>query len=62
MAKTNKALQKRVRITRRGKVLARQSGQNHFNAKSRRSKQLGQKKLMPFTMATKTLRRYLSTG
>ncbi|MEK7209007.1 MAG: hypothetical protein AAB677_01980 [Patescibacteria group bacterium] len=62
MAKTNKALQKRVRITRHGKVLSRQSGQNHFNAKSRRAKQLNQKKLTSFTMATKTLWRYLPTN
>ena len=31
--KTNKALQKRIKITGTGKVLKRHPGQNHFNAK-----------------------------
>ena len=60
--KTNKALKKRVRVTRNGKVLVRQSGQNHFNAKSRRATQLNQKKLVNFTMPTKDLHRYLPTS
>jgi len=57
--KTNKALEKRVRITRSGKVLTRQSGHNHFNAKARRTKQLSRKKLVNFTMPSKDLHRYL---
>lgn len=31
--KTNKSYQKRVRVTKRGKIVARVPGQNHFNAK-----------------------------
>ncbi len=31
--KTRKAIAKRVKITGKGKVLRRRSGQNHFNAK-----------------------------
>lgn len=31
--KTNKSYAKRLRVTRRGKVIARRPGQNHFNAK-----------------------------
>lgn len=31
--KTNKSFTKRLRVTRKGKVLARKAGQNHFNAK-----------------------------
>ncbi len=57
--KTNKSLGKRIRITRNGKVLARQSGQNHFNAKSSRSKQLNRKGFGTFKLETKTLNRYL---
>ncbi|MBI2100797.1 MAG: hypothetical protein HYT47_02155 [Candidatus Vogelbacteria bacterium] len=60
--KTSKTLLKRVKITRRGKALARQSGQNHFRAKARRAKQLNQKKLVVFALKNKTLRRYLSSG
>lgn len=31
--KTNKSYIKRIRVTKRGKLIARKSGQNHFNAK-----------------------------
>ncbi|MBI4093954.1 50S ribosomal protein L35 [Candidatus Kaiserbacteria bacterium] len=31
--KTNKSFTKRVRVTRRGKIIARVPGHNHFNAK-----------------------------
>ncbi len=32
--KTHKALSKRVRVTKNGKVIKRHSGQNHFNARN----------------------------
>jgi ribosomal protein L35 len=31
--KTNKSFTKRLRVTKKGKVLARVAGHNHFNAK-----------------------------
>lgn len=31
--KTNKSYTKRLRVTKKGKVIARVPGQNHFNAK-----------------------------
>jgi len=31
--KTNKSYTKRLRVTRNGKIVARPSGHNHFNAK-----------------------------
>jgi ribosomal protein L35 len=31
--KTNKSYTKRIRVTKKGKLVARKSGQNHFNAK-----------------------------
>ncbi|OHB17533.1 MAG: hypothetical protein A2749_00455 [Parcubacteria group bacterium RIFCSPHIGHO2_01_FULL_45_26] len=62
--KTNKSFTKRLRITSRGKVLARKAGRNHFNSKaSGRNQQagkrtsilkLGQKTIslnLPFTRA-----------
>lgn len=58
--KTNKSLTKRLKITRSGKILARHGGQNHFNAKSRRSKQLAGKKLMEITMNAKARARFLA--
>ena len=40
--KSNKSYSKRLRVTRKGKIIARKSGQNHFNAKDSGSQ--GQKK------------------
>ncbi|MFQ5540764.1 MAG: 50S ribosomal protein L35 [Candidatus Paceibacteria bacterium] len=31
--KTNKSFTKRIRVTKKGKLVARKSGQNHYNAK-----------------------------
>lgn len=31
--KTNKSYMKRLRVTKKGKIIARVPGQNHFNAK-----------------------------
>ncbi len=31
--KTNKSFQKRIKLTRNGKILTRRKGQNHYNAK-----------------------------
>jgi ribosomal protein L35 len=59
MAKTNKSFQKRLRITRSGKVLSRIPGQNHFNAKERRTKQLKQRGWQDFNIDKKTLKYYL---
>jgi ribosomal protein L35 len=42
--KTKKALLKRVKITKNGKLLARKPGFNHFNAKQSRTKQLAGRK------------------
>ncbi len=59
MAKTNKALQKRVKITRQGKVLIRKGGKIHFRAKQNRSKQLKNKKWREFNISKKQLKQLL---
>ncbi|OGF82571.1 hypothetical protein A3B18_01245 [Candidatus Giovannonibacteria bacterium RIFCSPLOWO2_01_FULL_46_13] len=59
MTKTNKSFAKRLKVTRRGKVLARIPGQNHFNAKVRRVKQLQQKGLVEFRIPKNKLNHYL---
>lgn len=33
--KTNKSFSKRLRVTKKGKIVGRKAGQNHFNAKER---------------------------
>lgn len=42
--KTNKSFTKRLKVTKKGKVMARKPGQNHFLAKESRSKQLNRKR------------------
>ena len=48
MAKTNKSMTKRLKITRTGKVLRRKPGQNHFQAKKTRATQLNKKGVTTF--------------
>jgi ribosomal protein L35 len=59
MEKTNKSLSKRLKVTKKGKVLRRKAGQNHFNAKQSRKKQLEQKRLRAFEINKKTLGMYM---
>ncbi len=57
--KTNKSLTKRLKVTRKGKIIARTPGFNHFNAKQSRSKQLKGKKGQEFAMSAKTRNTFL---
>ncbi len=59
MTKTNKSLSKRLKITRKGKILMRKGGQIHFRAKKKRSKELAQKKRVELKMSKKQLKQYL---
>jgi ribosomal protein L35 len=60
--KTNKSLTKRLKITRKGKILARAPGFNHFNAKQSRTKQLSGKNMNEKTFTNKNIRTYLATS
>ncbi|OGI70395.1 hypothetical protein A3A09_00050 [Candidatus Nomurabacteria bacterium RIFCSPLOWO2_01_FULL_42_20] len=51
--KTNKSFTKRLKITKKGKILARKPGFNHFNAKQSRRYQLAGKKLQSFKIKNK---------
>ena len=56
-----KAVLKRVKITKTGKLLYRRAGQNHFNAKASRKTQLRQKQLTGFSgTAKKKIVKYLN--
>ncbi len=57
--KTNKSFTKRLKVTKNGKILARTPGQNHFNAKAKRSKQLAAKRSSEFPMTNKEKARFL---
>ncbi len=60
--KTNKAFTKRIKITRNGKLVARKPGQNHFNAKERRAKQLAGKRTQILNITKKVAQRYVGTA
>jgi ribosomal protein L35 len=51
--KTNKSFSKRIKVTGTGKLLARQGGKNHFNAKESRNTQMKGKKLTTFRLKNK---------
>lgn len=57
--KTNKSYSKRLRVTRKGKLLARRGGKNHFNAKESRRSQLGGKRTFNFVLKNKPASRVL---
>ena len=57
--KTNKSFTKRLKITKNDKVLSRKSGQNHFNAKETRRRQLSKKTLREFPMTNKEKGRFI---
>jgi ribosomal protein L35 len=60
--KTNKSFTKRMKITKNGKLIARKPGQNHFNAKEKRSTQLNGNRTQSLTMSKKVSQRYIGTA
>ena len=57
--KTNKSFSKRLKLTRQGKIVARKTGQNHFNSKESGRSQISKKRSVDFVMNNKTKSRYL---
>ena len=57
--KTNKSFSKRIKVTRRGKLVARKPGQNHFNAKEKRSTQMKGNRSQTLTLTKKVEQRYI---
>ncbi|OHA09103.1 MAG: hypothetical protein A3B37_00990 [Candidatus Sungbacteria bacterium RIFCSPLOWO2_01_FULL_59_16] len=53
MPKPNKSILKRIKITRRGKILRRVSGHNHFNAKESQRVQRRKRGNLPFPKSFK---------
>lgn len=60
--KTNKSFTKRLKITRKGKIIARKPGQNHFNAKENRSTQMDGNRSQALTLTAKVSQRYIGTA
>ncbi|MEK7575439.1 MAG: bL35 family ribosomal protein [Patescibacteria group bacterium] len=57
--KTNKSYSKRLKVSKNGKITARKAGQNHFNAKESRSKQMNKRRSMAIQMSNKAIARFL---
>lgn len=58
--KSNKAFSKRLKVTRRGKIVARKPGQNHFNAKESRRTQMAGRRSQIITVSKKVAQRYIN--
>ncbi len=58
--KTNKSYKKRLKMTKKGKILARKPGQNHFNAKESRTDQLNKKRSQTIEISKKSADRFLA--
>ena len=60
MLKTKKALIKRFKITKNGKILRRLSGQNHYRAKKSGEKKRRGRKWVPLAKSeTRRIKKYL---
>ncbi|HEY4528605.1 MAG TPA: 50S ribosomal protein L35 [Candidatus Paceibacterota bacterium] len=57
--KTNKSFQKRLKITKSGKIIGRKSGQSHFNAKERHNSKTSKGQGSEFHMSNKNKSRFL---
>jgi ribosomal protein L35 len=51
--KTNKSYTKRLKLTKKGKIISRKPGFNHFNAKQSRKTQLAGRKGQSFAIKNK---------
>ena len=61
--KTNKSYSKRIRVTRKGKLVARKPGQNHFNAKQSGSSRTSKRGANIISLPKAVRRRFLpNTG
>ncbi len=58
--KTNKSYTKRIRVTRKGKLVSRMAGQNHFNAKEGRKTRTKKARASSVHMNTKDRARFLA--
>ena len=58
--KTNKSYSKRLRVTKKGKILSRAPGQNHFNAKESGRSQIKKSTTTAFHMTNKQKSRFLT--
>ncbi len=58
--KTNKSFSKRIRVTRKGKLVARAKGQNHFNGKQSGNKRRAKRGSVILSLSKDIVNRFLS--
>ena len=51
-----------MKITKNGKLIARKAGQNHFNAKEKRSTQMDGNRTQSLNFSKKVSQRYIGTA
>ena len=59
--KTNKSYTKRIRVTKKGKLVVRKKGQDHYNAQESGSVRMGKKRAQSLTVSNRIRRSFLST-
>ncbi len=57
--KTNKSYSKRLKVTKNGKILARGTGQNHFNAKESGRQNQKKNRSAEYPMSNKDIARFI---
>ncbi len=57
--KTNKSYTKRLKLTKKGKVVQRKPGIGHFNAKESRASHMKRHKTQEFKIGGKNLNRFM---
>lgn len=60
--KTNKSYTKRIKVTKKGKLIARTPGHGHFNAKESGKAKLAKKRNYTVNMKPKARARFLSNA
>ncbi len=58
--KTNKSYTKRIRVTKKGKLVVRKPGQNHYNATESGSVRMAKNRDQSLTVTNRIRRRFLS--
>ncbi len=57
--KTNKSFTKRLKTTKKGKIIARAKGQDHYNAKEGRKTKTTKRQPVSISLTNKAKRRFL---
>ena len=60
--KTNKSFTKRLKVTRRGKIIGRKAGQNHFNSKESSRSQMSKRRTLAVHFSNKAKARFLANA